>query len=156
MNPNTDDHVPPFNDAACEREWLAQERALQRERMQLDPAGDDALSQRYRMLARALREPLGETLPVDFAQRVTARADAMPMRPIALESRFEFVLIPTLGLTLVGAASVVMTIYASAWLPVFHAIVPALQAPVNGWLLALAGCVGASWLLGQWPPRKSS
>ncbi len=153
MNSHTDDHIPPFDDTAHEREWLAQERALQRERLHLDPAGDDARSQRYRLLAQMLRKPFSETLPVDFAQRVAARARTMPVRPT--ESRFEFVLILVLGLTLVVAAGVVMTAYASAWLPAFHAIAPALQVPVNGWLLALAGCVGASWLLGHLPTRKS-
>ena len=58
--------VPPFDDAH-EREWQAQEHALQAERLGLDPAGDNARVRRYRLLARALRQPLPETLPGDFA-----------------------------------------------------------------------------------------
>ena len=37
-----------------------------------------------------------------------------------------------------------------AWLPSFATILPTPHAPATRWLLALAGCLGASWLLGQW------
>jgi hypothetical protein len=150
MNPHTSNHVPPFADAAHEREWLAQERALQRERLQLDPTDDDARSRSYRLLARVLREPSGATLPADFAQQVAARAAATPLPTTAPESRFEFVLTLALGLVLLVAAGAVIATQGSAWLPAFRAVVPASPALANGWLLALAGCLGASWLLGQW------
>lgn len=155
MNPHTSDHVPPFADAAHEREWLAQERALQRERLQLDPTGDDARSRSYRLLARVLHEPSGATLPADFAQQVAGRA-AAALPTTARESRFEFVLMLALGLVLIIAAGAVIATQGSAWLPAFRAVLPASPAPANGWLLALAGCLGASWLLGQWPTRKPS
>ena len=154
MNLHTDDDVPPFDDPAHEREWLAQERARHCELLQHDRVGDDARNQRYRLLARALRAPLRETLPAQFAKRVAARAAAVPAKRVLADSRFEFVLTLALGLVLIVAAGTIMTIYAGTWLPAFGALLPAPQAPARGWLLALAGCVGASWLCGQWEIRK--
>ena len=149
MNQHIDDDIPPFDDAACEREWLAQESAMRRERLHLDSASDDARSRRYRLLARALREPMPEGLPADFAQQVAARVAASPKAA----PRIEVVLMIALVATLVIVAAGVTVIYGSAWLPSFSAILPAPQAPASRWLLALAGCLGASWLLGQWQRR---
>jgi hypothetical protein len=146
MNQHIDDDIPPFDDTASEREWLAQESAMRRERLHLDHAADDARSRRYRLLARALREPMPDGLPADFATRVAARVAASP----APSMRFEFALMIALVIALVIAAAAVTTIYGSAWLPSFSAILPAPQAPASRWLLALAGCLGVSWLLGQW------
>jgi hypothetical protein len=149
MIQHIDDHVPPFDDPAQEREWLAQESAMRRERLHLDPAGDDARSRRYRLVARALSEPLPQDLPADFAACVAARAAAPPMP----SPRFESVLTSVLLGTLAIAAGVVTLIYGSAWLPWFDTVLPTLHTQANCWLLALAGCLGASWLLGQWSPH---
>jgi len=149
MNQHIDDNIPPFDDPTSEREWLAQERAMRRERLHLDPAGDNARGRRYRLLARTLREPLQDSLPADFAQRVAARVAAAP----ASTTRFEFVLMTALAIALVIAAGVVTSMYGSEWLPSFRTILPAPQAPADRWLLALAGCLGVSWLLGQWQQR---
>jgi hypothetical protein len=140
------DDIPPFDDANDEREWLAQERAMRRERLHLDAAGDDARSRRYRLLARALREPLPDALPPDFAARVAARAGNAP----ASSTRLEFVLMTALAIALAIAAVTVTVVYGGEWLPSFSAILPAPRAPASGWLLAVGGCLGASWLLGQW------
>lgn len=145
--PNND-ILPPFDDASREREWLAQESAMRRERLHLDSAGDDARERRYRLIARALREPPHEGLPADFAQRMAARVAIAP----AAATRFEFVLTIALAVALLTAAGVVTAIYGSAWLPSFSALLPAPRAPANGWLLAFAGCLGASWLLARWKP----
>lgn len=150
MIQHIDDPIPPFDDAAHEREWLAQESAIRRERLQLDPAGDDARGRRYRLLARALREPLPDALPADFAQRLAARVAASPDRRTASDTRFEFALMLVLAAALAVAAGAVTAIYGGAWLPSFATILPAPNAPATRWLLALAGCLGASWLLGQW------
>jgi hypothetical protein len=144
-----DDHIPSFDDDAHEREWLAQENAMRRERLQLDPAGDDARSRRYRLLARALREPLPDALPADFARQLAARVAASPARS-ASGMRFELVLMLALATALVVAGAAVVTIYGSAWLPPFAALLPASRAPATHWLLMLAGCIGLSWLLGWW------
>lgn len=153
MIQHIDPTIPPFADAAHEREWLAQERASRRERLQLDPAGDDARSQRYRLLARVLREPQPVALPTDFAQQLAARIATAPARKSAPGSSFEFVPMAVLAIVLAVSAGVVAAMYGSAWLPSFATIVPTPHAPTIHWLLTLAGCLGASWLLGQWQAR---
>ncbi|MHB1057465.1 MAG: hypothetical protein ACYC0F_06250 [Rhodanobacter sp.] len=148
MNPNIDDPILPFGDDASEREWLAQERAMRRERLHLDSAGDDARSRRYRLLARALREPLPDALPADFAQHMAARVAGA--RPPAPRIRFEFVLLFALGSALLIGAGTVTAMYGRAWLQPFRELLPASPAPTLGWLLALGGCLAVSWLLGHW------
>jgi hypothetical protein len=150
MIQHIDDRILPFDDAAHEREWLAQERAMRRERLQLDPAGDDARSQRYRLLARTLREPLPDALPVDFAQQLARRVAATPARGAASGTSFEAGLMLTLAIALAVAAVAVVAMYGSAWLPSFISILPTPHASATRWLLALGGCLGVSWLLGQW------
>jgi hypothetical protein len=153
MNPIGDDTVPHFDDAASEREWLAQERAMRRERLHLDTAGDDARVLRYRALARALREPPQESLPVDFAQRVAAQATCVPARRTVSVTAFEFFLMSALAVTLVTAAIVVTVLYGSSWLPSISAALPAPDPLTVRWLLAFAGCMGLSWLLAKWQPH---
>jgi hypothetical protein len=150
MNHHIDDDIPPFDDAAHEREWLAQEHAMRRERLHLDPAGDDARGRRYRLLARALRESPGDALPTDFAQRVATRVTAVPVRQTMRDTRFEFVLMIVLAVSLGLAAAMVTTIYGGAWLSPINAILPAADPLTTRWLLAFASCIGLSWLLGQW------
>jgi len=150
MTQHIDDTIPPFDDAAHEREWLAQESAMRRERLRLDPAGDDARSRRYRLLARTLREPLPDALPADFAQQLAARVAAGPVRRAPAGRSFESMLTLTLTAALAVAASAVVAIYGSTWLPSFVTLLPPPHAPATRWLLALAGCLGASWLLGLW------
>jgi hypothetical protein len=145
MNQQIDDDMPSFDDANDEREWQLQERAMRRERLHLDASGDDARTRRYRLLARALREPLPESLPADFARSVAARATAAPA-----SFRVESLMMTLLTLALGIAAIAVIAIYGREWLPSFSAIVPAPRGQAGDWLLAFAGCVGASWLLGQW------
>jgi hypothetical protein len=150
MIQHINDHIPPFDDAAHEREWLAQENAMRRERLQLDPAGDDARSRRYRLLARTLREPLPDALPADFARQLAAQVAARPDRRAASGTRFEFALMLALAILLAVVTGVVVAIYGDAWLPSFVTLLPTPHAPTTRWLLALAGCLGASWLLGLW------
>ena len=151
MNHPSDDNIPPFDDTASEREWLVQERAMRRERLQLDSINDDARTRRYRLLARALREPLPDALPVDFAQRLAERVTASPAaRRVISGTRFEFALLLALATVLAVAAGVVVAMYGNTWLPSFMTILPTPHAPAARWLLALAGCLGTSWLLGQW------
>ncbi|HVC18238.1 MAG TPA: hypothetical protein VNE18_13145 [Rhodanobacter sp.] len=148
MNHQIDDHIPAFDDPAHEREWLAQERAMRRERLQLDPVGDDAREQRYRLLARALREPLADNLPADFAEQLAARVAAAPARVV--DTGFERVLTLALGIALLLGAIMVSLLYGSTWLAAILTILPAPQPPAGRWLLAFAACIGGSWLLGAW------
>ncbi|OOG38474.1 hypothetical protein B0E52_14105 [Rhodanobacter sp. C06] len=142
--------LPPFDDPAREHEWQAQERALDAERHGLDPAADDARVRRYRLLARALREPMPVALPADFARRMAAQVAAAPSRRQAAGTRFESTLASTLVVMLVVAGGVVLAYYGNTWLPAFRDLLPSLGTPATGWLLALGGCIGASWLLGLW------
>ena len=147
--PNND-IPPPFDDASHEREWQAQESAMRRERLQLDSAGDDARSRRYRLLARTLRERLPDALPTDFAQQLAKRVAAAPVRWTASDTRFEFALMLALATVLAVATGAVVAMYGGAWLPSFITLLPTPHAPATRWLLTLAGCLGASWLLGHW------
>ena len=149
-----DDNVPPFDDAASEREWLAQEHAMRRERLHLDTAGDDARMLRYRVLARALREAPQEDLPADFAQRVAAQASSVPVRGAASVTGFEFFLMSALAIVLVTATIVVTVLYGSTWLASISTALPAPDPLAVRWLLAFAGCMGSSWLLAQWQPHS--
>ncbi|HEX7731823.1 MAG TPA: hypothetical protein VF415_04190, partial [Rhodanobacter sp.] len=100
---NHDHDLPPFADPAREREWQAQERALQAERLGLDPAGDDARVRRYRLLARTLRQPMPEALPEDFAKQMAARVAVAPARRHAADARFESTLAGILAVVLLLA-----------------------------------------------------
>lgn len=142
--------IPSFDDAAHEREWQAQERALQAERLGLDPASDDARVRRYRLLARSLREPMPVALPADFARQMAAQVAASPTPTRATEGRLVFTLTGLLAVTLVVTGGVVLAMYGNTWLPTFRSLLPASGAPATGWVMALGCCLGASWLLGVW------
>lgn len=146
MNHETDD-IPRFEDPAHEREWLRQEHAMRRERLHLDPASDDARSQRYRLLARVLRTGPAQALPADFAQRVSALA-GVRAQTVAPSMRLESMLATALAGVLLLAAVVVTIIYGATWWPSFKAVLPAPAA--TQWWLALLGCVCLSWVLGTW------
>ncbi|MFA6229769.1 MAG: hypothetical protein WC617_06275 [Rhodanobacter sp.] len=143
-----DDTTPPFADSAHEREWLAQEEAMRRERLQLDPAADDARVRRYRRVARVLRAPLDAALPIDFAQQLAAQVAATPTP--AADIRFERGLTLALGILMALAAAVVTVLYGQAWLSPLSTALPALQPLAGRWLVAFAICIGVSWLLGSW------
>lgn len=140
MNHEYDD-IPPFDNPLREREWQTQESAARRERLHLDSAGDDARSQRYRLLARALRTPPADGLPEDFAQRVSAQ---VRRRTPALA--FERVLTITLAGIFLLAAVIAIVVYGASWWPSFKALLPA--AAAAQWWLALGGCLALSWALG--------
>ena len=153
MNHDIDDTIPPFDDVAREHEWLLQERAMRRERLHLDPAGDDAKASRYRMLARALRQPLQESLPPDFARHMATLATGRTAKPLS-GTRFELVLTTFLVIVFGLAAGWATVIYGKAWLPSISAALPAPDPLAIRWLLAFAGCIGMSWLLGSWQQHR--
>jgi hypothetical protein len=141
--------IPPFDDAAREREWLAQENAMRRERLHLDPHGDDARTKRYRMLARALRQPLDENLPPDFARQLAAQVGAA--RPTSRGAGFELGLTAVLCLALLVSSIVVSMKYGDAWLRPLIALSPSTS---SSWrlLLALAACMAFTGLIGRIRP----
>lgn len=116
------------HDERMEREWTLQERAARAERLGLDENSDQAL-QRYRTVMRALRKPLDENLPADFASTVAVEA----RRRAAGDTRLELYLSWALLGVLVGMLIGVAVRYASSWKPLLPL---ALSQP---WLLALAG-----------------
>ena len=126
-------------------EWLAQEEAMRRERLHLDPRGEDARTSQYRLLARMLRQPPPQGPDPDFAQHMTRLVE----RP-RIAGRFATTLERRLTLVLAGvfvfAAITVTALYGRAWWPSFEALRPA--AGTTQWLLALCGCLGLNLLLG--------
>jgi hypothetical protein len=121
-----------------EREWQAQERALQEERLHL--TGDPRLAA-YRRIARALRQPLPDALPADFARQLAARVGQVP-----LDTRFEQGLVRGLAALLALSGAVAAALYGQSWLPAIAAALPASASGVAAhWLLALGACVGMSW-----------
>jgi hypothetical protein len=125
-----------------EREWALQERALDAERRGEAPGGDARL-QRYRAVARALREPVVPSLPMDFARVVARRAREDAARAGRFEQRFAVALVALLG----GAGLFFLLRDGGAAL----ASVP---VATNAWVLALAACVGVSTLAQWWGARR--
>jgi hypothetical protein len=83
----------------------------------------------YRRMAQVLSEPPRGALPRDFAARMAARAIE------AEADGFERLLI--------GLLVVALGVSVAWYLPPFG----------SGWLPALAGCLGASWLFERWQTR---
>ncbi|GLQ95942.1 hypothetical protein [Dyella mobilis] len=142
----THERQPPFNDAA-EREWALQEQAARADRLGLSPHGDAKL-QSYRVVARALRQPLDEELPADFAAEVAAQvhrtADAQ------LELWLSVALLGLLGAMLLG----VVVTYSQLWLAFARTLTMA-SGLSNPWLLALLAGLALPASLGKLSPRKS-
>jgi len=121
-----------------EREWQAQERALQAERLHLSDA--DPRLGAYRAIARTLRQPLPHGLPADFASQLAARLGRAP-----LDTRVEQGLLRGLLTLFALSGAVVAAMYGQAWLPAIVAVLPASSPNAMHWLLAVAACVGMSW-----------
>lgn len=148
---------PSFADPAREREWQAQERALEAERAGTEP-NDDARVRQYRLIARALREAPDAALPADFAASVARRArirqhhSSERLFASALERRLLQVSIALFGI-LIGACAAT---YAGA--DVLHAlnrsVARAGAYTGNSWLLALAACLVLSAGMQIWQPRR--
>jgi hypothetical protein len=128
------------------REWAAQERARQEERLALDAAASDPLVRRYRIGAHALRQPLPDVLPKDFATQVTGAIQRT--RQSAGDTRLELAMLIGLCGLLGTVAMVIVSSYAAVWLPAILAALPVAEAS-NRWLLIFAGCAGVSYLLGR-------
>jgi hypothetical protein len=130
-----------------EHEWRAQERALHEERAGA-VVGDDPLLAGYRQVARALRQPLPDPPPADFARSVAMRVATTQASP---DMRLEQGLLRALSLLLAVSAIAAMALYGGEWLRAFAALLPppAAGSVATGlalnWTLALAACLGLSW-----------
>lgn len=131
-------NLPPLTPAE-ETEWGAQELALRAE------CGDATapVPAAYRLIARALREPLPSAPPADFAATIARRAERLP----SLEGRWEAYGIAAALAVLVVLVGVNLVLRGSDWLAMLETALPSLPRLFNGWgLLLLAG-----FGLGNWP-----
>jgi len=128
-----------------EREWQAQQRAMEAERNGQDAAELDDLAAGYVPIARALRRPLACGLPSDFAFRVAARA-AGQAQSTPLESRLEQWLLTVLGSAMGVASLIVLLIYREVWLEPLTSILGQTGTLDSPWPVVLAGCLAVSWL----------
>jgi anti-sigma factor RsiW len=144
----TREQHPPHDDAN-EREWALQEQALRAERLRLDPRGNATL-QRYRAVAHALRQPLDENLPPDFAAQVAAQVQHRSAVDMRLELWLSGVLLGLLGTAMLG----LLIVFGHAWLELGRLAMTAhgLSSP---WLFALIACVVLPALLGKVPSRNA-
>jgi hypothetical protein len=88
-------------DGGCE--WADQERAAHEERIGMATADMAPRVAQYRLIARVLREPVEDALPVNFAELVAARADAASHAAAdRRDSRIQGTLVALLGLAAIG------------------------------------------------------
>jgi hypothetical protein len=138
-----------------EREWRLQERALREERLHAGDAGDPEIAA-YRRIVRALREPLPDALPADFAtdvarsaaQGVAAQSAALPARGEGAVERWL-----VRGLVVAFAVSALYTVAndGGAWLRASLSLLPNADASaLRNWGLALGACVAITWAFGRW------
>lgn len=128
-----------------DREWQAQERAVQIERDGLDMADADGLSASYLGIARALRQPLDAALPRDFAARMAALAGSRG-QPVEIESRFEQTMLVALAVAMGIAALVALLVYGSSdWFAPLTDSLHRIGRPPLTWPLAVAACLSLSW-----------
>jgi hypothetical protein len=130
-----------FDDEREQREWQAQEGAMRAERANAN-AGSDTVVAQYRLVARALRAPLLDALPRDFAAQTAARAERIASEHV--EVWLERALVALL--LLVGVAALLF--YREEPLVSFSFSLPERAEPafqsVLSWSLAIAACVGLS------------
>ena len=129
-----------------EREWLAQEHALRDERNGA-AAGDDPLLASYRTVAHALRAPIADGLPADFARTIAIRcveAGATTRVDLRLEQRLQRTLVGVFVL----AGFVAFAVYGGDWLQATRVAMPIFGngAAIN-WATALTACVALSWAM---------
>lgn len=136
-------------DRLQELEWQAQERALREEREHsgVQSAGHFSTEPRiaqYRLIARALQQPMPDLLPDDFAKALAARVGHVP-----LDTRLERWLMRLLTGTLAVSGSVAMLVYGPGWWQAVASSVPDTSATSINWICAVGACMGGSWLLEQ-------
>lgn len=141
---NHDPRFPLPDDDA--REWSAQERALAEERAGVAPEAGDPRLRGYRLVARALAQPLDEQLPTDFAYRV-ARQVVRPARPADTRLERNLLLVLVVAMALAGVAAVFL--YGAQWLPSLDAGEAGVVL-AKPWVWVLAACLGLSRLSRHW------
>ncbi len=135
---------PPARDAGLEREWQLQERALHEERTGAAPPEDPAVAD-YRRIVHALRRPLPERLPSNFAYQVARLAARLP-KASRLDLRLERWLVRGLVVALSLGALVAAARYGRDWVRTIETAGPA----TTGWLGLLAACLLLTWGMQGW------
>lgn len=129
-----------------EREWRLQERALREERL-ASADGGDAEVEAYRRIVRALREPVPDALPPDFAKSVAAQAARLPARG---ESALERWLVRMLVVAFAVSALYFVANDGGQWLRASLSLLPAADATaLRSWGLALGACIAMTWGFGR-------
>jgi hypothetical protein len=141
---------PDLSESAVdEREWQAQERAAQAERLGVPAAGDDdPLAARYRSVSRALRRPLADAPPADFAASVVRQ---VATRGAAAEGRLERISLQVLTALLGLSGGVTSVLYGREW---GQAIIRAMPEGSMQWTALVAACAGLHWAMERWRIRR--
>lgn len=130
-----------------EREWQAQERALRGEQRGCMSGDGGPLVARYRQVVSALRQPIAEGLPVDFAQRVAQRVSRQAGHRMAIDLRLERNLMRGLVAALALSGAVALAWHGQAAWQSLLALIPPAQGAGIGWGPPLAACIALSWSL---------
>lgn len=138
-------NVPPLSPEQ-EREWSLQQLAIDIERGAADAAAA-AVPASYRLLARALREPLPHAAPAGFARAVARRAE----RALLLDARWPQRWIGVLVAVLALLALAGVFLHGAAWLAELRTALPSLARWFNGWAVLLLLGIGAA----RWPLLRS-
>lgn len=141
-------------------EWELQERArldagarMEAAGASAPPAGDVGDARAYARIAQALRAPLPERLPSNFAH-VVAHAAETRARAARQATRMEQGLVRGLVAAMAVAGLVVTLLYARNWLAELDA---AAGAGASGWALAAAACLLLTWAVqGRRTPRRNT
>ena len=128
-------------DRLQELEWQAQERALRELRERIDLHSTDPRVAEYRLIARALRQPMPDLLPAHFARDLAARVGNVP-----LDTRLERWLMRVLIGAMVVSGLVAAMVYGGDWWNALAGSVPQASATTINWMLAAGACVAGSWL----------
>lgn len=150
MSRKTPDHesaaghvAPEFDDPRVRREWLLQEHAREQERAGAPMSGDDPKLAQYRLLSRALRAPVMEPIPLDFAAEVAQRAQAAASSGDRVERLLQQLLLG--GLVLLGVGFAWTS--SAAWLPPLQQLQLQQLLPQGtlSWGPVVAACCALTW-----------
>ena len=148
------------NDPIDEREWQAQERAVRDAREGVPST--DPLARHYRKVADALRAPLPDALPDDFAASIARLAEANARAPAPVPDLVQAaqsgslergLLRGALGVFGLGSA-VVVGLWGPTWVAPIASFLQLDSAAAVNWALALGACVGTTWLTDQLRRRR--
>ena len=131
-----------MNNHQMEEQARLQLLAEQAEKQGLPPGGNAALDG-YRLVVRALRQPLAQQLPADFAARVAARVAARAGAPEE-STRLEDWLMSLLLLVLAGTGLFYVQPVMAEVFSQLHVRLPAIPWPLLG---AAAASVAVAWAL---------